>query len=66
MSGSPNGFPNQKNITVGKFSLEIQQKPSKKINRFLEIKNFVSIQNLSVPVAKVEMTEVTIFLYGII
>ena len=26
-SGSPDCFPNQKDITVGKFSLEIQQKP---------------------------------------
>ena len=29
-SGSPDCFPNQKDITVGKFSLEIQQKPPEK------------------------------------
>ena len=27
-SGSPDCFPNQKDITVGKFSLKVQQKPS--------------------------------------
>lgn len=64
MSGSPYGFPNQIYITVCKLPFEVQQKPSEIEHR----SEFLSDKDMWIclPVAKIEMAEVSIVLNGFI
>ena len=66
MSGSPYGFPNQIYITVRKLSFEVQQKPPVIEHKLYTLSNSEDTIKIALPVAKIEMAEVSIVLNGFI